>query len=207
MSIQQIFIWLCMISCAFLCGCVMFSRILPKVLMKKDICALSPDGNPGAANVFTYCGIRMGLLCLFMDMAKGYLPVYIAYRVFGSGSLLFSLVITAPVLGHAIAPFDKIRGGKCISTAFGVLLAVLPVTRCVLILAGLYILFSTVIKINPNSKRRIVTFSLFGLISSVWLLSHGLTSIAAGCVLISAIAVYKHLTAEEKFPAVEIIRN
>lgn len=207
MSIQQMFIWLCIISCAFLCGSVMFSRIIPKALMKKDICLLSPDANPGAANVFTYCGIRMGLLCLFMDMAKGYFPVYIAYKVFGTGSLLFALVITAPVLGHAIAPFDKIRGGKCIATAFGVLLALLPVTRCILILAGLYILFSTIIKINPNSKRSVVTFSLFGLISFVFLIIKGLIPIAAGCILISTIAVYKHISAKEKLPVGQIIKN
>lgn len=59
----------------FLSGSVLYCRFVPLLLLKKDICALSPDKNPGAANVFVHCGVPMGLLCLVLDMAKGGVPV------------------------------------------------------------------------------------------------------------------------------------
>lgn len=201
MSIQQIIIWIAAIATAFLCGSVMFSRIIPRLFKKVDICKISPDNNPGAANVFTYCGVKFGIVCLALDMAKGFLPVYTIYRIIGSDSLLFALIITAPVLGHAVAPFDRCRGGKCIATVFGVLLALLPVSGIVFVLAGLYIFFSTVIKIRPNSKRSIVTFILFALISSILLAAHGKIPLAAGCFAISSIAVFKHLKVPENIEA------
>lgn len=206
MSIQQIIIWIFTIAAAFSCGGIMFCRILPKLFKKIDICALSPDGNPGAANVFTYCGIKLGILCLIMDLAKGFLPVYTAYKIFSSENLLFSLVISAPVLGHAVSPFDGKSGGKCIATSFGVLLALLPTTKAVFLLAGIYIFFSVIIKINPNSKRSIITFSIFGLISFVFLMMNGNTPAAIGCGVISAISVVKHLKIFEHIPVHEAIQ-
>ena len=203
MNIQQICIWIVIITVAFLCGSIMFSRIIPKLFKNVDICKLSPDENPGAANVFTYCGIKLGMLCLIMDMLKGFLPVYTAYRIFGCESLLFSAVIIAPVLGHAIALFDKSKGGKCIATAFGVLLALLPVTRIVILLAALYIFFSTVIKISPNRKRSIVTFTAFGLISSAILAFNGKSSIAIACFVLSVIAIFKHCKFSEQLSVQE----
>ena len=128
----------------------MFCRFMPLLLAKKDITKLSSDGNPGSANVFINCGIPLGLLCLFLDMFKGFLPVLLAEENYDVRRLSFAILIAAPVLGHAVAPFDRSKGGKCIATAFGVLLALVPQTKIVFLLAGLYILFSTAIRISPN---------------------------------------------------------
>ena len=141
------------IAVGFLLGSVMFSRILPRAFLKKDVCALSGDKNPGAANVFVHCGIPMGLLCLALDMAKGFAPVFLASRTTDVQSMLFACIIVAPVLGHALAVFDDFRGGKCIATIFGVLIALLPLTPAGLLLAGLYILFAGVLRIKPNRGR------------------------------------------------------
>ena len=173
----------------------MFSYLLPKQLMNKDICAEHPDQNPGAANVFLSCGVEMGLLCLFLDMAKGFLPVCIALRRLGTDSLWFSAVMAAPVLGHAMGPLNHMRGGKCIATSFGVLLALLPASNVVYILAALYILFSTVVKLNPHSKRSIVTFGLFALISVPLLLLGHKGYIAIGCAVIAITVIHKHRVA------------
>ena len=71
----------------FACGGVMFCRFMPLLLAKKDITKLSSDGNPGSANVFINCGIPLGLLCLFLDMFKGFLPVLLLVLL-----LLFSSI-------------------------------------------------------------------------------------------------------------------
>ena len=192
MTIWDRLIWLALILGGFMLGSVMFSRILPRLIKGKDVTKLSDDGNPGAANVFSTCGIVLGMLCLLLDMGKGFAPVLLAQHLVDIHSMRFSAVLIAPVLGHALAPLNHFRGGKCIATAFGVTLALLPTTCIVLVLAGLYIAFSTVLKISPNRIRSIVTFSLFGIFCLVWTFFTRSYSIGLGCAGISVIAVLRH---------------
>lgn len=186
----------------FLFGSILFSKIFFKITTDKDIFSESADHNPGAYNVFTSCGAVIGLLALLCDMLKGFLPVFIARRYAGTESLLFALVMLAPVLGHAIGIFDRFQGGKSIATAFGVQIAMIAINWSVLLLAGLYILFSTLIPIRPNRVCSIVTFALFGILSACASVAFGQYSAALGNLLISATVVVKHIkrekTAEQK---------
>ena len=118
MTIWDRLIWLALILGGFMLGSVMFSRILPRLIKGKDVTKLSDDGNPGAANVFSTCGIVLGMLCLLLDMGKGFAPVLLAQHLVDIHSMRFSAVLIAPVLGHALAPLNHFRGGKCIATAF-----------------------------------------------------------------------------------------
>ena len=192
MTQREQMLWFFLIVGGFLFGSVMYSRILPRLFLKKDICSNSPDKNPGASNVFVSCGVTLGMLCLLMDMLKGFLPVYLAVRFLGTDPLCFAAVLLAPVLGHAIAPFDHLHGGKCIATSFGEMIALLSVTKAGLLLAGLYIFFSVVVKINPNRLRSITTFGLFGSFCGIWFTAAGRISLAVGLVLLSATAVLRH---------------
>lgn len=191
---MNFFCWIIAAALSFLSGSIMYCIFIPKLLCKKDVQALSEDKNPGAANVFLHCGIAIGFLCLSLDMLKGFVPIYLTYRTLGANSLLFGLVLAAPVLGHAVAPFNHFHGGKCISTAFGSLLAVLPIYGAVYILAVLYILFSTILKINPNRIRSIITFLLFALISVPLLIYHKIYFMALGCLIISTTVIVKHVS-------------
>lgn len=192
MDRREFLIWMFFILGGFLSGGIMYCELVPKKTVKKDIQALSPDGNPGASNVFINCGIPLGTVCLTLDILKGCLPVLCAEKMLDAYNLRFALVMIAPVLGHALAPLNRFHGGKCIATAFGVMIALLPLTRIGLVLAGLYILFSTLIKINPNRIRSIVTFMLFCLISVTVLTYTKKYSFALGCGGISLIAVLRH---------------
>ena len=184
---------LILIAFGFLMGSIPFCYILPKKFLHKDICELSDDKNPGTANVFTVCGISMGFICLFLELGKGILPIILAKRSIETSSFVFGAVMAAPVLGHAIGIFRNFHGGKCIAVSFGVLLGILPFYFPVLTLAAIYIFFSTVIKINPNRKRSIVTFVLFGFITSIILAYKHEYAIAFGCMVIAATATIKHL--------------
>lgn len=194
--------WILFIGFGFFSGSILHCFILPKIFKKIDICAISDDNNPGAANVFIHCGIPLGILCLFLDIFKGILPVYLAKKVLPITSLIFILVMLAPVLGHAFSPFHNFHGGKCIATSFGVLIALMPQCYIVLVLALLYIIFSTIIKINPNRKRSIVTYTTFGAIACYIMLKEQLPAIAFGCIAISMVVITKHLrSTKDKEPA------
>lgn len=177
----------------FFLGSIMFCKIIPLIVMKKDICKISADRNPGAANVFVNCGVTMGMICLIFDMFKGYIPVYLGMKYMGTGKLVFAGILAAPVLGHAIAPLNSFHGGKCIATSFGEVIALLKVTYVGFVLAGIYIFFSTIYKINPNRKRSIVTFGVFGVLSFVILTGKEMFYIGFGCFIISVITITKHL--------------
>ena len=184
----------------FLSGSIMFSKLIPQYLTHKDICAENADHNPGTANVFASCGVALGLLCLALDMAKGFLPVFVALQLLDLRNIWFAWIIAAPVLGHALAPLNHFHGGKCIATTFGVLIGLVPVSPVYLtILAVLYIFFSTILKISPNHHRSITVFSLFGLLSIAFSIYNRNYSVAIGCCVIALTAIIKHLPTQPRF--------
>ena len=176
----------------FLSGSILFCKLIPLVVFGKDICSLSDDKNPGAANVFMSCGPVIGMICLILEICKGFVPVFISLRYTDVRNLLFAPIIAAPVIGHAVAPFNGFRGGKSIAVSFGVMLGMLPVTRCVLILAAIYIVTSTLIRVEPHRKRSIVTYALFAVGSAHLLIRRGLASVAVGVIILSLTVIYKH---------------
>lgn len=185
-------LWMVLILCGYLSGSIMFSRKIPIIFGMQDIVENSDDHNPGSSNVFKLCGVKIGIICLVLDIFKGFAPVFLSYLFVNVREMPFALAMLAPVLGHATAPFDSFKGGKCIATSFGVMIALLPISRIGFILAFLYIFFSVVIKIKLHKARSIVTYSVFAVISALLLTYRSFISIAAGCVLISAVVIIKH---------------
>lgn len=174
--------------------------------MHKDICELSDDRNPGAFNAFAHCGKKIGALCLTLDILKGFAPVILATFFLNTDSLLFAFVAAAPVLGHAVGLFNRLHGGKCIATSFGVTAGLVPVT-CLpfILLAALYVLFSAIIKIKPNRVCSIVVYGCFMLLTAIILNILGYNSVAFGCGIISVTAIVKHINF--KFRGKEISEN
>ncbi|MGN0804602.1 MAG: glycerol-3-phosphate acyltransferase [Candidatus Coproplasma sp.] len=186
----------------------MFCKTIPALLTRKDICEISDDSNPGAFNCFKHFGKGIGALCLTLDILKGFLPVFLACIFLDKDSGLLSLVMIAPVLGHAVGMFNRFHGGKCIATSFGVMLGILPVTWIGLaLLAVLYILFSTLIKINPNRLRSIITFAVYGIACAVILSVLSMFNVAVGCLTIAIIAIVKHIVAKDSQATMEDLEN
>ncbi len=146
---------------AFLSGTILFSYHLPLWIKHVDIVEQSADHNPGTANAFKLAGIPVGLMCLLMDMGKGFLPVCLAVYRFGPHFSLLPFIMAAPAFGHAFSPWYPFRGGKAIATAFGVLAALLPFSPAVWVLVFWYLFFSLVVVVHPNEKRSVITFLLF----------------------------------------------
>ncbi len=87
------------------------------------------SGNIGATNVAREVGIKWGLLTLFLDMAKGYIPMIIASKYIGQDYYFFLIATSlAVLLGHMFSPFLNFKGGKGVATAFGIFLTLSPVS-------------------------------------------------------------------------------
>jgi glycerol-3-phosphate acyltransferase PlsY len=102
----------------FLSGSLMFSAWLVR-MRGKDIREFG-DRNPGAVNAFKACGPGIGIPALVLDFLKGAVPVWLAARVLGVEGFWLVPVALAPVLGHALSPFTRFRGGKAVTVTFGV---------------------------------------------------------------------------------------
>ena len=108
-------------TAAFILGAIPFSVIIGRLLLKKDITEYG-DGNPGAANVFRAGSVKLGLLAVVLDVAKGVPFVWLSHNVVGLSVVSVVIVAIAAVMGHAFSPFLHWQGGKAIAVTFGVML-------------------------------------------------------------------------------------
>lgn len=183
----------------YLSGGVLYAQIFTRLFHKTDAIAQSKDQNPGATNAFMYGGFWCGLLTLLCDFAKGFLPVFV-YVQFGSaaypGSLLLSLVLAAPVIGHVFPLFYQHKGGKGITVTFGVLCGLMPYWKPLAILVVLFIFFSLVLRITPHFYRTYAAYicTLTGMM--LWIDE---AAIRLGFLLITAgVLTRLHLSTEKR---------
>lgn len=109
---------------SFLLGSVNPALIVAR-LLGRDLRG-SGSGNPGATNAGRVLGVRWGVLVGVLDVAKGFVPAYLAMLVPPSQPVQGYLAGVAAVVGHAYSPFLRGRGGKAVATALGAVLAMHP---------------------------------------------------------------------------------
>ena|SRR5919198_4446966 len=90
------------------------------------------SGNIGATNVTRVLGKKQGLLTLIADIAKGFMPVFVAVQLHSSVTAT-AFVAVAAFLGHLYPIFLKFKGGKGVATALGAFLGVAPIASLILI--------------------------------------------------------------------------
>jgi glycerol-3-phosphate acyltransferase PlsY len=107
---------------AYFLGSISFAVIVSRIFALPDPRSYG-SGNPGATNVLRTGRKAAAALTLIGDAAKGWLAVYLAQR-FGPAEVVGpALAAVAVILGHMYPVFFRFQGGKGVSTALGVLLA------------------------------------------------------------------------------------
>lgn len=101
--------------------------------------------NSGATNTFRVLGRPLGITVLLMDVAKGFLAVQLAFIFFPDENFLWVHIIAGLtcVLGHIYSVFVSFKGGKGVSTSFGVYLALNPYTIILCLVIFLIVFFAT----------------------------------------------------------------
>ena len=153
----------------YVSGSIMYSYLIPKLFCGVDIVKEGEDHNPGMTNVMRCVSVKLGVLCLLLDVAKGFAPVFLAkLYVPDFKNMLFALVIAAPVLGHAFTPILKFKGGKGFASYLGMILAInWKVALC--ILAAVVILTVLTDYIVVGTVTSVVSFPIYTAIRSGWL--------------------------------------
>ncbi len=123
------------VSVSYLIGAIPFGLLFTKLFSGIDVRSVG-SGNIGATNVLRASGKKAAVLTLLADALKGFLPVFLARRLFGD-DVTTVLSGVASILGHNFPVYLKFRGGKGVATSFGVVLAVAPWTGLLSLLAWL----------------------------------------------------------------------
>ncbi|MDR1360662.1 MAG: glycerol-3-phosphate 1-O-acyltransferase PlsY [Deltaproteobacteria bacterium] len=111
---------------AYLLGSVPFGLLIALIFKGLDP-RLDGSRNVGATNIARLCGLRWGLLTLFCDLGKGFLPVLLSLHFFAAEAPFLCLLPgLACVLGHMFSLFLRFRGGKGVAACVGVFLAAAP---------------------------------------------------------------------------------
>src|SRR5690242_6428988 len=106
----------------YLCGSLPFSIWLTRFAKGVDV-RDAGSGHATTTNTIRQAGFGWGALVLILDIAKGFLPVFLAAKYSGN---LWVIAITAActVIGHCWPVFAGFRGGMGLATFGGALLAV-----------------------------------------------------------------------------------
>ena len=115
------------ILCGYLSGSLVWGFWISRVFYGIDIRGHG-SGNIGATNVYRVLGPIPGAATLILDVAKGYLPIFLAGRFSGDAVSSAFLLATglAVIAGHTFPIFRGWKGGKAVNTSFGVMLALFP---------------------------------------------------------------------------------
>ena len=189
----------------YLCGSMLFARLVSQLLYRRDVTDDGPDQNPGTANAFKCGGFFCGVLTLILDLAKGIMPVHFYIRGLDEDDygIALALVIAAPVLGHVLPVFFKFRGGKGIAVFFGSLLGLFPyIMMPGLILAAVFIFFSVIVVISPHYYRTLVTYVTAGIL--VLVIGRCPLAVSVGFLCSAVIIIVKMLRSTEQKEELEV---
>ena len=110
---------------SYFLGSIPMGLLLTKLMGKGDLRKVG-SGNIGATNVMRVGGLRMAGLVWLLDMAKAIAAVFVGKYI--AGDAFGAWCGFAAIVGHCYPVWLRFKGGKGISSLFGVLMAVSPLS-------------------------------------------------------------------------------
>src|SRR6516162_11693219 len=112
---------LLVLAIAYLLGAIPFGYLLVRWKTGGDVRS-SGSGNIGATNVLRTTGRVAGIATLLLDIAKGYVAVWLAGRWTEHDWFWMSAAALAVMAGHAYPVFLRFKGGKAVASFVGAFL-------------------------------------------------------------------------------------
>ena len=170
---------------AYLMGAIPFGFLLVKWKTGADIRA-SGSGNTGATNVLRTTGWKIGAATLALDIAKGYLAVWLAGWLTGDSSIWMPAAALAVMAGHAFPVFLRGKGGKAVASFTGAYLCLTPLPLA----ATAVVFFVMVAATRYVSVGSVTGAAAFPL--AVWLISHPPLPVTLAAIVSGAFIIYRH---------------
>jgi glycerol-3-phosphate acyltransferase PlsY len=176
---------------AYLIGSLSFAVIVSRALGLPDPHNYG-SGNPGATNVLRTGRKVAALLTLIGDAGKGWLAVILAAHYapeYGVQTAGVAACAVAVFLGHLFPVFFRFKGGKGVSVAGGILLAIQPwlgvATLVTWIIIAFFFRYSSLAAIVAAVFAPLYAFFMS-------LLGFDLWPMLPGVILMSALLVWRH---------------
>ncbi|MDD3013708.1 MAG: glycerol-3-phosphate 1-O-acyltransferase PlsY [Candidatus Gastranaerophilales bacterium] len=124
MNFQILFYIIGIVAAAYLIGSISTGYILVKAVKGIDI-RNEGSGSTGATNVKRILGTWAFFVVMFIDLLKGFLPVFAAkylehkFNIFPQISILPVLVSLGVIIGHSRSIFLNFTGGKSVASGVG----------------------------------------------------------------------------------------
>ncbi len=121
----------------YLLGGIPFGVIVSRVGYHSDITTLG-SGNTGGTNVFRNFGWKAGLAVASLDVAKAAIPTAVgllaASKAWGPDAAEWLAIAAglAAAAGHSYSPYFRLRGGKAVSSAAGIMVVLMPLAAALL---------------------------------------------------------------------------
>src|SRR5579872_1469754 len=173
------------LAVAYLLGAIPFGYLLVRWKTGRDVRAAG-SGNIGATNVLRTTGRAAGVATLLLDIAKGYLAVWIAGRLTADNVWWTSAAALAVMAGHAFPVFLGFKGGKAVASFVGAFLRLTPIPLAA-VLAVFLITVAVTRHISVGSIVGAATFPL-----AVWLILHPAWPVVIAALIAGIFVVYRH---------------
>lgn len=129
---------------AYVLGSIPFGKLVSERVARIDITKRG-SRNIGATNVARELGMKWGILTLVLDVLKGFVPVclftFFAPHETPHREICLASICLSALMGHQFSLFLGFRGGKGVSTALGVYLAVSPFSCLAVLVIFLLVVF------------------------------------------------------------------
>ncbi len=133
----------------YVLGSLPFSIWVTRYVKNVDV-RDSGSGHATTTNTIRQAGFGWGALVLVLDIAKGFIPTYLAFSRAGIPTYIVVLTASFAVIGHCWPVFAQFRGGMGLATAGGTFLAVNPLAF--LVSLGLLILLVLVVRHSARAS-------------------------------------------------------
>lgn len=165
---------------SYFLGSIPMGLLLTKFAGKGDIRNVG-SGNIGATNVMRVGGLRLAGLTWLLDMLKAMIAVWLGYRLGGESFGAWCGFVA--IVGHCYPVWLGFHGGKGISSLFGAVLAISPLTFVICGIEWLVVALTS----GFSSLGAVVVFCILPLLGFMKGASVGLAFLA-----ISLLCLWRH---------------
>jgi glycerol-3-phosphate acyltransferase PlsY len=177
----------------YLLGGIPFGVMITRVFFKADITALG-SGNTGGTNVYRNFGWGPAIAVGLLDVAKAAVPTLVGFMLadpaWGPDARDWVAIAAglAAAAGHSYSPYFRLRGGKAVSSAAGIVAVLMPLN--ILVLLPFFALMVTIFRIVSVSSM----LTALALPFVTMTLYPGRTPLLVASVVALVFVVWRHRT-------------